>query len=41
LALLVIAAIARAYDMTLVTHNVEEFDQVNGLRLEDWEEVEG
>jgi tRNA(fMet)-specific endonuclease VapC len=38
---LLIAAIARAYDMTLVTHNVEEFDQVNGLRLEDWEEVEG
>jgi len=38
---LLIAAIARAYDMTLVTHNVEEFNQVNGLRLEDWEEVEG
>ena len=37
---LLIAAIARAYDMTLVTHNAEEFDQVNGLHLEDWEEVE-
>ena len=36
---LLIAAIARAYDMTLVTHNVEEFGLVNGLRLEDWEEV--
>ena len=38
---LLIAAIARAFDMTLVTHNLEEFSQVNGLRLEDWEEVEG
>ncbi|MCX5919122.1 MAG: type II toxin-antitoxin system VapC family toxin [Deltaproteobacteria bacterium] len=34
---LLIAAIARAYDLTLVTHNVEEFGRVHGLRLEDWE----
>jgi len=34
---LLIAAIARAYDLTLVTHNVEEFGRVDGLRLEDWE----
>jgi tRNA(fMet)-specific endonuclease VapC len=32
-----IAAIARAYDLTLVTHNVEEFGRVTDLRLEDWE----
>jgi tRNA(fMet)-specific endonuclease VapC len=38
---LLIAAIARAYELTLVTHNVEEFGRVNGLRLEDWEEVGG
>jgi tRNA(fMet)-specific endonuclease VapC len=36
---LLIAAIARAYDMTLVTHNVEEFGRVNGLRQENWEKV--
>ncbi len=36
---LLIAAIARAYNLTLVTHNVEEFGRVNGLRLEDWEKV--
>jgi len=38
---LLIAAIARAYELTLVTHNVEEFGRVNGLRLEDWERVGG
>jgi tRNA(fMet)-specific endonuclease VapC len=32
-----IAAIARAHDATLVTHNVSEFSRVAGLRLEDWE----
>ena len=36
---LLIAAIARVYELTLVTHNVEEFGRVNGLRLEDWEKV--
>jgi tRNA(fMet)-specific endonuclease VapC len=34
---LLIAAIARAYDLTLVTHNLEEFGRVRDLRLEDWE----
>lgn len=34
---LLIAAIALAHDLTLVTHNVSEFSCVKGLRLEDWE----
>jgi len=34
---LLIAAIARPYDLTLVTHNLEEFGRVRDLRLEDWE----
>lgn len=32
-----IAAIARAHDATLVTHNTSEFKRVAGLRIEDWE----
>ena len=32
-----IAAIARAHDLTLVTHNIREFSRVPGLTLEDWE----
>lgn len=32
-----IAAIALANDVTLITHNTREFSRVNGLRLEDWE----
>jgi tRNA(fMet)-specific endonuclease VapC len=32
-----IACIALANDLTLVTHNTREFGRVNGLRLEDWE----
>jgi len=32
-----IAAIARAHDLTLVTHNNSEFSRVAGLRMEDWE----
>lgn len=32
-----IAAIARAHDATLITHNTAEFCRVPGLRLEDWE----
>lgn len=32
-----IAAIARAHDATLVTHNTAEFSRVAGLRMEDWE----
>jgi tRNA(fMet)-specific endonuclease VapC len=34
---LVIAAIARAHDATLITHNTGEFGRVAGLRMEDWE----
>ena len=34
---LLIAAIARAHDLTLVTHNMAEFSRVRGLQLEDWE----
>ncbi|MDP1636287.1 MAG: type II toxin-antitoxin system VapC family toxin [Gallionellaceae bacterium] len=32
-----IAAIARAHDATLVTHNTAEFSRVAGLRMADWE----
>ncbi|RYG39088.1 type II toxin-antitoxin system VapC family toxin [bacterium] len=34
---LMIAAIALAHDLTLVTHNMGEFARVTGLRVEDWE----
>ena len=34
---LLIAAIAVAHDLTLVTHNIREFSRVEGLRIEDWE----
>lgn len=34
---LMIAATALANDATLVTHNLQEFARVPGLRLEDWE----
>ncbi len=34
---LLIAAIAMANDLTLVTHNVREFGRVTNLQLEDWE----
>ena len=34
---LMIAAIALAHDVTLVTHNTDEFSRISGLRLEDWE----
>jgi len=32
-----IAAIARAHNLTLVTHNTREFSRVPDLELEDWE----
>jgi tRNA(fMet)-specific endonuclease VapC len=34
---LLIAAIALANDLTLVTHNTREFGRVARLRIEDWE----
>ena len=34
---LLIAAIARACDATLVTHNTGEFSRITSLRLADWE----
>jgi tRNA(fMet)-specific endonuclease VapC len=34
---MMIAAIALANDLTLVTHNTREFGRVVGLRMEDWE----
>lgn len=34
---LMIAAIARTHNLTLVTHNSREFARVPGLKLEDWE----
>ncbi len=34
---LLIAAIARAHDATLVTHNTREFARITALRMEDWE----
>ena len=33
---LLIAAIARAHDTVLITHNTKEFSRITGLRLEDW-----
>ena len=34
---MLIAAIARAHDAILVTHNANEFGRIIGLRMEDWE----
>jgi tRNA(fMet)-specific endonuclease VapC len=34
---LMIAAICRATNTTLVTHNVDEFSRVMGLAIDDWE----
>jgi tRNA(fMet)-specific endonuclease VapC len=33
---LMIAAIALANDLTVITHNVDEFSRVTGLKVEDW-----
>ena len=38
---LLIAAIAMANDVTLVTHNTGEFGRVTGLKIEDWESKVG
>ncbi len=35
---MLIAAIARANDATLVTHNISEFSRVVGIKIEDWED---
>lgn len=32
-----VAAIALANNLTVVTHNTDEFQRVEGLRIEDWE----
>ncbi|MCF6262427.1 MAG: type II toxin-antitoxin system VapC family toxin [Xanthomonadales bacterium] len=34
---LLIASIAKAYDVVLVTHNIKEFSRITGLRLVDWQ----
>jgi tRNA(fMet)-specific endonuclease VapC len=34
---LLIAATARAHDLTLVTHNLREFGRIPGLGIDDWE----
>jgi tRNA(fMet)-specific endonuclease VapC len=34
---LLIAAIALAHNLTLITHNTREFGRVDGLQVEDWE----
>lgn len=33
---LMIASVALAHDLTLVTHNTTDFQAIPGLRLEDW-----
>jgi tRNA(fMet)-specific endonuclease VapC len=33
---LMIAAVALVYDLTLVTHNTADFQNIPGLRLDDW-----
>lgn len=34
---MLIAAIALAYDLIVVTHNIKHFSRVEGLKVEDWE----
>ena len=36
---LLIASIARANDLIVVTHKTGEFSRVPGLKIEDWEAV--
>jgi tRNA(fMet)-specific endonuclease VapC len=38
---MLIASIAQAHDLVLVTHNRAEFSRVPGLQIEDWQEVAG
>ncbi len=35
---LLIASIAKAFDVILVTNNTKEFSRISGLRLVDWQE---
>jgi tRNA(fMet)-specific endonuclease VapC len=35
---LIIASIAKANDLILITHNGKEFNRVEGLTVEDWQE---
>ena len=35
-----VAAIAIAYNMIVVTRNVRHFEQIGGVRLEDWSLLE-
>ncbi len=34
---LLIASIALAHNLILVTHNIREFSRIDGLKIEDWE----
>lgn len=34
---LLVEAIALSNNLTLVTHNIREFERVEGLQIEDWE----
>ena len=36
-----IAAIALAHEATLVTHNTRDFQNISGLRVEDWLDASG
>lgn len=33
---LLIASVALSYDLTLATNNVKHFENIPGLRIEDW-----
>ena len=33
---LMIASVALVYDLTMVTHNAPDFQNIPGLRLDDW-----
>jgi len=35
---LLIASIALANDVTLITHNTSEFSRILNLKIEDWQE---
>ena len=36
---LMIASVALFHDLTMVTHNTADFQNIPGLRLEDWLEA--